>query len=258
LPENFATTTTPTSCYGLQYEDGSLTIIALSTLRLPYQYSLSAAAYQNSGFYDSLGYGTYNAQVRDDSGCITPVNDIVVDEAAEGILSISPTDTSIALGQSVQLIVSLYPYGDAAINTYSWSPYMGLNCTDCGAPVVTSYAPFNLFNLAITYNGHCITSDSAIVRVEGSPQIFIPDVFTPNGDGMNDVFYVYGNDISSLVLKVFNRWGEKVFEGHDQFAGWDGMYKGAPSPIGVYVWEATIYTLSGQTIFKRGSVTLVR
>ena len=124
--------------------------------------------------------------------------------------------------------------------------------------MVNTYAASTTYTLAITYNGHCIVSNTAIVNITGQLPVFIPDVFTPNGDGNNDIFYVYGTEILSVDLLVFNRWGEKVFEAHNQFDGWDGRYKGEPAPMGVYIYEATIHGLDGQTIFKKGSVTLVR
>ncbi len=258
IPDSFSVVTQPTSCYGDQYQDGGLTVSPVNMLRMPYEYTLGGGATQNNGSYINLAYGSYNVTVVDDSGCINHVNDIVVMEAAEGFLTIYPTDTTINLGQTVQLTETLVPYGDTAINTYSWTPFTGLSCIDCASPVVNTYAASTTYTLAITYNGHCIVSNTAIVNITGQLPVFIPDVFTPNGDGNNDIFYVYGTEILSVDLLVFNRWGEKVFEAHNQFDGWDGRYKGEPAPMGVYIYEATIHGLDGQTIFKKGSVTLVR
>ena len=258
VPDSFGFATQPTSCYGDQYQDGSLTVSPLNMLRMPYQYTLGGGTTQNNGSYSNLAYGSYNVIVVDDSGCVNHIKDIVIMEAAEGILTILPTDTTITLGQTVQLTEMLVPYGNDSINTYSWSPYTGLSCIDCAAPVVSTYAASTTYTLTITYNGHCIVSNTAIVNITGELPVFIPDVFTPNGDGNNDVFYVYGTNIMTVDLKVFNRWGELVFEGHNQFDGWDGRYKGEPQPLGVYIYEANIRSLDGQTVFRKGSVTLVR
>lgn len=90
-------------------------------------------------------------------------------------------------------------------------------------------------------------------------QIFIPNTFTPNGNGKNDVFKVYSNIIQSLHLMVFNQWGEKVFETTDLNAGWDGTYKGKPQPIGVYVYVATmVLSTDNSTITKKGTFNLIR
>jgi gliding motility-associated-like protein len=91
-------------------------------------------------------------------------------------------------------------------------------------------------------------------------QIFIPNTFTPNGNGQNDVFKVYSNIIQSMHLMVFNQWGEKVFETTDPGTGWDGTYKGKPQPVGVYVYVAYM-VLSDQTnstVTKKGTFNLIR
>jgi gliding motility-associated-like protein len=91
-------------------------------------------------------------------------------------------------------------------------------------------------------------------------QVYIPNTFTPNGNGQNDVFKVYSNIIKSMHLMIFNQWGEKVFETNDPTAGWDGTYKGKPQPVGVYVYVAYM-VLSDQTnstMTKKGTFNLIR
>jgi gliding motility-associated-like protein len=88
--------------------------------------------------------------------------------------------------------------------------------------------------------------------------IFIPNTFTPNGDGLNDVFRVYGNIIREMNLMVFNQWGEKVFQSRDVNVGWDGRYAGKPQPSGVYIVVAQITLLDGTTIKRNASLNLIR
>jgi len=100
-------------------------------------------------------------------------------------------------------------------------------------------------------------------RVTGqtvTDQIFIPNTFTPNGNGQNDVFRVYSNIIQSMHLMVFNQWGEKVFETNDINGGWDGTYKGKPQPVGVYVYVAymVLSDSNNSTVTKKGTFNLVR
>jgi gliding motility-associated-like protein len=89
-----------------------------------------------------------------------------------------------------------------------------------------------------------------------------PNAFTPNGDGSNDVFApIFGCGVSSMRLRVFNRWGQKVFETTDPARGWDGRYEGADLPSEVYVWtlDYTVDTAGNQTsLVQRGSLTLIR
>jgi gliding motility-associated-like protein len=88
--------------------------------------------------------------------------------------------------------------------------------------------------------------------------VYLPNVFSPNGDGKNDLFYARGENISQLNLKVYNRWGELVFESKDINAGWDGKYKGKECAEGVYFYVAEVTFANGETAVKKGNVTLIR
>jgi gliding motility-associated-like protein len=109
---------------------------------------------------------------------------------------------------------------------------------------------------------HCEVSDSLFITVKDCDgTIFVPNAFTPNGDGVNDVYYVFGRCIRLNDLEIFNRWGEKVFESHDISQGWDGSYKGSPQPTEVYVYILNYNVISeGGSTGKemKGSITLIR
>jgi gliding motility-associated-like protein len=103
--------------------------------------------------------------------------------------------------------------------------------------------------------------DTASLRVElepGDKDFFIPNAFTPNNDGKNDVFRLYGSSIKSVELRVFNQWGELVYETKDKTKGWDGTFKGRAQPVGVYPFGAKVTFLDGTVVTKRGTVNLVR
>lgn len=91
-----------------------------------------------------------------------------------------------------------------------------------------------------------------------STTIFIPNTFTPNNDGKNDVFYVHSNGIQTMKIRVFNQWGEKIFESTDQAKGWDGKYKGKVQPVGVYVYAFNATLSDGSTVKRKGSISLIR
>ncbi|NML36379.1 T9SS type B sorting domain-containing protein [Chitinophaga sp. G-6-1-13] len=88
--------------------------------------------------------------------------------------------------------------------------------------------------------------------------IFIPNLFSPNGDGINDVLYVYGTAIAQLEFRVYNQWGQLVFTSKDQRQGWDGTMSGQNQPVGVYVYIVKATMQDGQVITKKGNVTLMR
>ena len=96
------------------------------------------------------------------------------------------------------------------------------------------------------------------IIVVNNAKFFVPNSFSPNGDGNNDIFEIYGEDIKTVVLRVFNRWGEKVFESNNQFNGWDGTYKGIMQMPGVYTYDAQITFLDDTKAEKHGSITLIR
>jgi gliding motility-associated-like protein len=88
--------------------------------------------------------------------------------------------------------------------------------------------------------------------------IFIPNTFTPNNNGQNDVFRVYTNVLRSVHWMVFNQWGEKVFETADLEGTWDGTYKGKPQPIGVYVYVVVGTYPNGNKVTQKGTFNLIR
>jgi gliding motility-associated-like protein len=88
--------------------------------------------------------------------------------------------------------------------------------------------------------------------------LFVPNVFSPNGDGKNDRLFVYGNYIAQVDMHIFNQWGEQIFVIDKKSTGWDGTYKGKPQPVGVYVYVLKAVLTDGRTVNVKGSITLVR
>ena len=94
----------------------------------------------------------------------------------------------------------------------------------------------------------------------GPQNYYMPNAFTPNGDGINDFISVYGNKVQIIYLsiQIYDRWGEKIFESLDADFKWDGTYKGTPEPAGIYVYVLNITFRSGPSIHNRGGITLIR
>ncbi len=110
--------------------------------------------------------------------------------------------------------------------------------------------------------GICVRTDSVTVFVYeafcGEPNIFVPNTFTPNGDGENDQVWVRGSLITSMEFVIYNRWGEEVFATNDLSQGWDGTYKGDLAEPAVYVYYLRARCAEGEEYFKKGNVTLLR
>jgi gliding motility-associated-like protein len=110
-------------------------------------------------------------------------------------------------------------------------------------------------NKCIWYNGFIF--DIPIIDCF-TPVIYVPNIFSPNGDGQNDNLYMRGQGIKSLDFVIFDRWGEKVFETIDQTEFWDGTFKGKDMPVGIYAYHLKATMNDNQKIVKKGNISLVR
>ena len=102
-----------------------------------------------------------------------------------------------------------------------------------------------------------ITSMSNTVEVVPYMSIYIPNSFTPNGDGLNDLFSVYGEAIQEFKMQIFNRWGQMIYESDNFSAKWDGTFEGTMVPMGSYVYKMTAKGITGNKTSKDGTVTVV-
>lgn len=161
------------------------------------------------------------------------------------------SDTVIRFGQSVNL-------NGSGARTYEWSP--AYNISSLTNPKVT-VNPFKTTQYILKgYNSRaCASSDTInVIIVEDCGEMYVPNAFTPNNDGINDILYVRGICLQSLTFMVFNRWGEKIFETADQAVGWDGTYKGQELNTGVFVYRLEGKTYDGKGFSSKGNITLIR
>jgi gliding motility-associated-like protein len=191
-------------------------------------------------------------QVNDVLGCPKPAFDSVLITVENPVADAGPEDTSIVMNQPLQL-------NGSGAQFYSWSPSTGLNNPDIANPVAL-LSESQKYTLKVSTAAGCFSIDTIHVTVyKVKPDLFVPDAFTPNGDGLNDVFRPIPVGIKSLTFfKVYNRLGELVFSTNTQKEGWDGTFKGQPQDPGVFVWMAEGIDYLGKVIFKKGSVTLIR
>jgi|GEM_PF-230548 len=123
---------------------------------------------------------------------------------------------------------------------------------------MTGLTPLQTVTIIVKAVG-CDESISAPVSAQLLPDgIYIPNAFTPNGDGLNDVLQVYSYKIKEMTFMVFNQWGEKIYESRTPNVAWDGTYKGKPQPSGVYVYVARMVLTDGTVVQRKGSINLIR
>lgn len=133
------------------------------------------------------------------------------------------------------------------------------SCNDCPAPELTALENTGVF-LTITDERGCSASDELRLFVDDTKRVFAPNVFSPDGDGVNDVFFVQGKNGQVVSLQIYDRWGNLVFEQreaalNDPFNGWNGMHKGYKAPPGVYLWFAAVRFPDGRIKQYTGDVT---
>jgi gliding motility-associated-like protein len=198
----------------------------------------------------------FTAQVTSPTGCTWSGSaDVLVSPLYGSSVGASVDQPIVTSGTTVQL--SATPTTGVS---YSWQPAAAVSNPTIANPTAF-ITQTTAFILTIT-DGICTRNDTVLVSVYelncAEPDVFLPDAFTPNADGNNDVLYVRGRNITALDLKVFDRWGELVFETQDLSKGWDGTFKGKPVDPAVYVYWLDVLCVEGQSFFKKGNVTVIR
>jgi gliding motility-associated-like protein len=166
---------------------------------------------------------------------------------------------TIMAGNPVMIPITYSPN----VATYIWTPATGLSCTTCPQPfAVPKFA--TTYSVLYTDSNGCVNTDAIKVLVQcKNANLFMPNTFSPNADGSNDVFYPRGSGIHSVkTLRIFNRWGEIVFEKrnfpiNDSSSGWNGTYKGNKPQQDVYIFQVEVYCENGQLITMDGNISLI-
>ncbi|MBN8679448.1 MAG: gliding motility-associated C-terminal domain-containing protein [Chitinophagales bacterium] len=259
-PLQITFTATDPKCFGLN--NGSILVNATGGVA-PYRFSLNGAAPQNSNLFAGLGAGTYTITAYDLSDCET--SEIIVVNTPIPLNVELGDDQNIAIGQSatLQAIVNV-PFDSLA--SIIWSPLP--DSAECPQCLTQTVYPFisTTYSIKVVDNNGCRDEDQVRVIVDRRKYVYIPNVFTPNDDGDNDIFSVFprpGTVRKVNSLAVFDRWGEQLFvlenfNPYDGNLGWNGTYKGEPMNPGVFVWVVEIEFIDGVVELYKGDVTIVR
>ena len=160
-------------------------------------------------------------------------------------------DTTIQYGQSFRILAT-------GARTYSWSPVSSLNNPNIAYPIATPKEDTRYIVGGIGANG-CKALDTLNVTVNGRDNLFVPSAFSPNGDGKNDVFRVTNLTFQRIMeFRVFNRWGQEVYNTSSSTTGWDGTWKGVPQDVGNYSYLIRVGYPDGFVETYKGEVTLIR
>jgi gliding motility-associated-like protein len=203
--------------------------------------------------------GDYPVQllVLNSSGCADTVNATVTIYPLPQIQA--GPDKIIPVGSSVLLSAT----GSPVIN-YAWTPATQLSCADCAGPVASP--KFNTkYTIKVRDSNGCENTAAIMISVTCSDKnVFIPNTFSPNNDGMNDVFYARGTGLFSIKnMRIFNRWGELVFikanlSANDPAMGWNGTYRGKKASADVYTYAIDIICENDEVVTYKGNITLIQ
>ena len=167
---------------------------------------------------------------------------------------------SIISGGSVQLNMNY----TGAITSYNWIPTQNLTCSNCPIPIANPQFTTKYVVQVMDKYGCTSQGDVTVQVVCTGQNFFIPNTFSPNGDGSNDVFYLRGTGLFRVrTLRIFNRWGQVVFEKreipvNDPSYGWDGTYKGKKGNPDVYIYQIEIICSNGEVLKYSGNIALIQ
>jgi len=240
----------PASC--MAASDGSISTEMVGGT-LPYFYMWNNDPTKVASALFDLPPGADSVLITDAHNCVFEVRGDV--PALAELVVDAGFDTAIELGTHATLHATVSRKGEF---NWAWTP--DYNLTDSLKQVTTAYPYFTTTYTATAteVSSGCKGNDSMTVKILPTDYVIFPTAFTPNGDGLNDVFLpVAGNLVTIESFKIFNRWGNMVFD--DNTKGWDGMVNGKPEEMGTYVYEVS-YKIEGRdnTYYQKGSVILLR
>lgn len=214
---------------------------------------LSNSHISNPRVISPTGSVRYIVTVTDVLGCPKPVRDTVIVRVISIKADAGPSDTSVVLGQPLQL-------GASGGTIYEWTPATWLNNPNINNPISLPQDNI-LYTVKVSDVNGCVGYDNILVRVYFvKADMYVPNAFTPNGDILNPTFKPILIGLRSLDdFKVFNRWGQMVYSASgNKITGWDGTFGGRPQDVGTYVWYAEATDYLNKTIKKKGTVILLR
>ncbi len=244
-------------CFG-DY-NGSIEVMEVIGGEEPYLYSINENTFTEYPLFSNLPAGNYSLTIQDASGC--EWNSMIeITEPPEVMVSLGE-DIYLELGEST-VLQAMTNISSFDLDSVNWINIDNLECEDCLEQAITPLFTSGYGVFLMNENG-CATEDEIIVYVNNKKRIYIPNAFSPNGDGYNDIFMIYGGlGIAEIeTFQIFSRWGDLVFERsnfqpNDPTMGWDGFFKGEKMNPAVFVFFAKIKYTNGETEIMKGDLFL--
>jgi len=259
VPEEIFADVLHENCLG--ETNGVIDVTGIAGGMPPFSYTLNGLVTNTTGLFSNLGPGGYTLQITDGDGCKLDTFFTI----NQGI------DLQVELPPVIELIVGHSGSIEANVNvpaedlsSIQWTPEGLLTCDTCLTTAINELGNYTL-QLTVVHQVGCVATAQLNIIVVPETEIYIPNVFSPNGDDYNDFFTLYANERVELVTKlsVYDRWGELVFQRqqfdpNDESAGWDGTFRGKELMPSIYVYSLEVLLANGEKEILSGNVTLVR
>jgi gliding motility-associated-like protein len=242
-------------------DENGFIVINSATSEGPYSYALD---FTETGTFEigdtifGISPGDHNITfITIGMDLCTDMLDFTIEEADDFTIDI-PAFAAIDEGGSFSLDIPEIDGFDI-----TWSPPTGISCTDCSNPEFNPTETTQYF-VTVSDGANCSAVDSILIRVELNFDTYIPNVFTPNQDGLNDVFLIFSESDINYDLWIYDRWGNRVFEGldlitNDTSTGWDGTFNSSQVSQGVYAYKALLQIEEGEEpVLISGTITIAR
>ncbi len=247
------------SCPGIA--DGSFTIDSVFDGLGPYEIS-----FDGEPFFPAVPNLIFSDLIADEYVVI--ITDNLSCEKEFILRGNNPPPPFLDLGDDIDLIagddVQLSYTTDLIPFNIMWSPPNDISCTDCSSPTVNPIET-TTYSVTVTDEIGCTATDDVIVNVFIPKRVYLPNIFSPNNDGINDVWFIGSNEFVDIIqnLEIYDRWGEQVFLRrdilpNDPAEGWDGRLKGTRMHNGVYTYIATLMFRDGIIRTYKGTITIVQ
>lgn len=242
-------------CY--HSNDGAFYLLNSSDFTAPFGFYINGVLQAGTEVLQNLSPGNYTIYLTDQNGCVSQLAQFNLEDPPPLITDL---DSSQQVKKGSTVILNLT--SNKTLQQIIWQPSHPNSCQNCNEYTFNPDQDIWVYSLAIDDRG-CSHLDSVFISVLKSVNVFAPNVFSPNGDNINDYFYIQGDEGAVVKhLSVFNRWGELLYQTQEvpvnqPTEGWDGSFQGEKMIPGVYIFYAEI-NQNGNSLILKGDLNLIR
>ncbi|MCO5248512.1 MAG: gliding motility-associated C-terminal domain-containing protein [Chitinophagales bacterium] len=221
----------------------------------PYLYEWNGDSKLMADTLRNVNDGFFSLKIKDQNEC-TSSDTITLPVEEVFNVKILPSALLVNLGDKVELETTITK--GSGNYSFQWLPDRDTECPTCET---TSYRLYKSTAISVTVHDltyGCVSTDNVLIETEGDFSLFIPNAFSPNNDGRNDVFKIFGAGVEAATIKIYDKNGFLVYKGDALNEGWDGRVAGKAYPEGLYFYHAEVTYIDKTNDSKKGQLTLIR